>query len=113
MCIRDRRLARVGPQPQPGSRGPRPRAPRPSRPARRPEPPRWWRRGHAPGRTAHARRLVESSPRPGGPAARAVEVPAPEAPAPEVPAPEAQAPEAAPADKPKPKAAPRKKKADS
>ena len=56
---RSRRLARVGPQPQPGSRGPRPGAPRPSRPARRPAASR---RGGGQGRTSATRSRQSSSP---------------------------------------------------
>ena len=115
-----RRLARVRPQPQPGSRGPRPRAPRPSRPARRTEPPRRRRRGQPPRRTAHPRRRSSrprtqeaaagagtraAGRRPGSGSRR---LDAPSAGHAEAP-PEATTPP--PAEKPK--AAPRKKKADS
>ena len=98
-----RRLARVGPQPQPGSRGPRPRAPRPSRPARRqaaaaagrgggaprtaaaPQPrgagPGGTRRRDPAGETDRARRAEEARPRAAAGDAAEVETPTAEAPA--------------------------------
>ena len=114
-----RRLARVGPQPQPGSRGPRPRAPRPSRPARRPEPPRRRRRaaiGRAHRAPAAARRRARArrtrTPPAQAPASRRSTRPSSSR-APEAAEATARGRRRAPPAAEKPKAAPGKKKADS
>ena len=107
-----RRLARVRPQPQPGSRGSRPGASRTSRPARRTEPPRRRRRGQPAGRTAHPWRRIDPSAH-AGRAAAAQQAPEPQVDTPTPGAAEAPPEATTPPPAEKPKAAPRKKKADS